>query len=66
VPDSILLRLVLYMAPLSFLTVGGGQTILAELHRQVVDVQGWLTDQQFLEVSALTRRAPGPGRRAWR
>ncbi|MEO5795985.1 MAG: chromate transporter [Rhodoferax sp.] len=47
--------------PLSFLSVGGGQSILADIHRQAVGVHGWMTDAQFLDLYALSRITPGPG-----
>lgn len=48
-------------APLSFTTIGGGQSIVSEIHRQAVSQQGWLTEQQFITDFALSRLAPGPG-----
>jgi chromate transporter len=47
--------------PLSFLTVGGGQSIVADIHRQSVSVQAWMSDGQFLDLFALSRITPGPG-----
>ncbi len=47
--------------PLSFATIGGGQGIVAEMHRQAVSVQGWMPEQQFMTDFALSRLAPGPG-----
>lgn len=46
--------------PLSFLTVGGGQSILPDIHRQAVDSYGWITEAQFLDYFALSRITPGP------
>jgi len=57
--DSRLLGLVLVFAPLSLFSFGGGQAIVAEMQVQVVN-QGWLTPQQFAELFALSRAAPGP------
>lgn len=48
-------------APLSFLAVGGGQSIVADVHRQSVGVHAWMSDGQFLNLFALSRIAPGPG-----
>jgi chromate transporter len=48
-------------APLSLVTIGGGQTTLAEIQRQVVDVHHWMDAQQFLNAFAIARLAPGPG-----
>jgi chromate transporter len=47
--------------PLSFLTVGGGQSVVADIHRQSVEVYGWMSNAQFLDLFALSRLAPGPG-----
>lgn len=46
--------------PLSFLTVGGGQSILPDIHRQAVDSYGWINESQFLDYFALSRITPGP------
>jgi len=56
-----LLDVLAVFAPLSFLTVGGGQSIVADVHRQAVGVYGWVTDPQFLDLFALSRILPGPG-----
>ncbi len=53
--------LVAVFAPLSFLTVGGGQSILSDMHRQAVQVHAWMDDGQFLDLFALSRITPGPG-----
>ena len=37
--QQVLTTLLLIFVPLSFVTIGGGQTIVADVHRQVVDVQ---------------------------
>ena len=57
--DSRLLGLVLVFAPLSLFSFGGGQAIIADMQVQVVS-QGWMTPQQFADVFALSRAAPGP------
>jgi chromate transporter len=57
--DSRFLSLVLVFAPLSLFSFGGGQAIIAEMQVQVVN-QGWMTPQQFADVFALSRAAPGP------
>ncbi|MDE1178974.1 chromate transporter [Paraburkholderia sp.] len=48
-------------APLSIVTIGGGQAIVAEIQRQVVDVHHWMTHAQFVSDFAIARVAPGPG-----
>lgn len=55
-----LLGLVLVFAPLSVLSFGGGQAIIADMQHQTVAVHGWLTDAQFVDLFAVSRAAPGP------
>lgn len=54
----LLLRVIV---PLSFVTIGGGASIIADLERQSVTVHHWLTASQFLDLFAISRAAPGPG-----
>lgn len=56
-----LVPLALVFAPLSLVAVGGGQTVVAGIHHQVVDLHGWLTPEQFVTDFAVSRMAPGPG-----
>ncbi len=56
-----LIALFSVFAPLSIVTVGGGQSIIADLQRQVVDVHHWMTHAQFVSDFAIARLAPGPG-----
>jgi len=58
--DTRLLGLILVFAPLSLISFGGGQAIVADMQHQTVDVQHWLTDRQFVDLFALSRAAPGP------
>jgi chromate transporter len=55
-----LLGLVLLCLPLSILSFGGGQTIVADLQHQSVNVLGWLSERQFTDLFAISRVAPGP------
>jgi chromate transporter len=57
----VLLSFVALFVPLSLVSVGGGQTLVAEIHRQVVDNHHWLTETQFVDAFAISRMAPGPG-----
>ena len=58
--DNPLLTLLMIFAPLSLLSVGGGQAVLPEIHRQVVLAHGWLTEQTFVADFAISKMAPGP------
>lgn len=59
--NDLLWTLFVMFVPLSLLSVGGGVSIIAPLHHQTVQMLGWLTEQQFVEVFAISRAAPGPG-----
>jgi chromate transporter len=61
VGENLLVQLVRVFAPLSFLSVGGGQSIISGIHGQVVSVHHWMSNVQFLNLFALSRMAPGPG-----
>jgi chromate transporter len=58
---SIALTLLAVFVPLSLVSVGGGQTVVADIHRQVVANHQWLTESQFVDAFAISRMAPGPG-----
>jgi len=60
-PLDRLLALALVFAPLSLVSLGGGPSIFAEMQRQAVEAQGWLTDGEFVDLFAISRAAPGPG-----
>jgi len=54
------LVLFILFAQLSVLAFGGGNSMLPELQRQVVDVHHWMTAQEFGALFALAQAAPGP------
>ncbi|MBL6458011.1 chromate transporter [Belnapia sp. T6] len=56
-----LTALLLVFAPLSLVSLGGGPSIFAEMQRQAVEVHGWMTERQFIDLFAISRAAPGPG-----
>lgn len=56
-----ILALLGVFAPLSIVTIGGGQTVIADMQRQVVNVHHWMTTAQFVNDFAIARMAPGPG-----
>jgi len=58
--DDKLLSLVLMCIPLSLVSFGGGQAIVAGLQNQTVEVYGWMNSQQFTDLFAVSRAAPGP------
>lgn len=49
-----------HFASLSLLAVGGAITTAPDMHRYLVDQQGWLSDTQFNASIAIAQAAPGP------
>ena len=45
---------------LSLLAFGGGNTVLPEMQREVVEVHHWMTPADFAALFALAQAAPGP------
>ena len=45
---------------LSFVAIGGINAILPEIHRVVVDVEGWMTSADFADLFAIAQLSPGP------
>jgi chromate transporter len=59
--ENTLWLLVSHLALLSFAAIGGGVIMLApDIHRYVVDVHRWVTDEQFTAAYAIAQAAPGP------
>lgn len=56
-----LISIAAVFVPLSLVTIGGGASAIADIHRQVVDIHHWLTESQFVDTYAISRMAPGPG-----
>jgi chromate transporter len=54
------LYLFTHFLTLSLLSVGGGITTAPDMHRYLVDQQGWLTDPQYTSSIAIAQAAPGP------
>lgn len=58
--DSPILPLFFYLVLISLIAVGGINGALPDLHRFIVDQNGWLTDKEFTAYFALAQAAPGP------
>ncbi len=58
--DADLIELFLRFLLLSLLAIGGGITVVPEMHRLMVDQHHWLTDAQFSASIALAQASPGP------
>ena len=58
--DAEIWTLAVSFAVLSCLAIGGVSALLPEMHRQAVDVHGWMSSQRFTDFYALSQAAPGP------
>ena len=45
---------------LSFLSIGGANAVIPEIHLRVVENEHWMTDADFAQLFALSQAAPGP------
>ncbi len=54
------LQLFLHFLALSLLAVGGAITTAPDMHRYLVNQQGWLSETQFNASIAIAQAAPGP------
>jgi chromate transporter len=52
--------LLAHFSMLSLMAVGGGMTVVPDMHRFLVDETAWMNDQQFSASIALAQAAPGP------
>lgn len=57
---SVLAELAREFTLLSLLSIGGINALIPEIHRQIVELRGWMTDGQFSELFAISQAAPGP------
>lgn len=55
-----MLQLAFYFALLSLVSVGGIPSVMPEMQRLVVDVQGWMTAVEYTQLFAIAQAAPGP------
>ncbi|WP_028229812.1 chromate transporter [Paraburkholderia mimosarum] len=58
--NATLVALAAIFGQLSLLAFGGGNTILPEMQRQVVEVHHWMPASEFSALFALAQAVPGP------
>jgi len=58
--QSPVLGLIWTFAVMSLFAVGGANAAVPEMHRIAVEVQHWITDQQFADAFAMSQLSPGP------
>jgi chromate transporter len=57
---SVLAELALQFGIISVVAIGGGNAVLPEMHRMVVETHGWMSSATFAHLYALAQAAPGP------
>lgn len=55
-----LVRILLLFSSLSLLSIGGGNSVIPEMHHKAVDSYHWMKDKQFADIFAISQAAPGP------
>lgn len=53
-------EMTLFFMMLSLISVGGLPSVMPEMQRYVVDVKGWITPADFIQLFAVGQAAPGP------
>lgn len=54
------IQILMLFSSLSLMSIGGGNSVLPEMHRKSVGDYHWMTDAQFADVFAISQAAPGP------
>ncbi|MFI5016180.1 MAG: chromate transporter [Hyphomicrobiales bacterium] len=57
---SVLGRLALMFGSLSVMSIGGGSSLIPQIHLDVVGNYHWMTDAQFGDIFSIAQAAPGP------
>jgi chromate transporter len=58
--DNVLVDLLWTFMRLAVVAVGGMNSVIPEIARQVVDVHGWMTRSKLADLIALAQASPGP------
>jgi chromate transporter len=57
---EILLTLAVQFSIMALLALGGANAVVPEIHRQAVEMRGWMTERQFADMFAIAQAMPGP------
>jgi chromate transporter len=60
IDPGVLFDLFITFARLALVAIGGMQTILPDVYREVVDVHGWMPAADLADLVALAQASPGP------
>jgi chromate transporter len=58
--DNIIGTLFVQFALMSLLAFGGANAVVPEIHRQAIEMNGWMIERQFADMVAISQAAPGP------
>lgn len=50
----------LYFLMLSLMAIGGANAVIPDMHRELVELRGWMSGNEFVSLVALSQAAPGP------
>lgn len=53
-------EIAVYFATLSLIAIGGANALIPDMHRHLVDLNGWMSSKEFVSLVALSQAAPGP------
>ena len=57
---DILVTLAVQFGIMSLLALGGANAVVPEIHRQAVELRGWMNEREFTDMFAISQAAPGP------
>ena len=57
---DILVTLAVQFMIMALLALGGATAVVPEIHRQAVELRGWMTERQFADMFAIAQAFPGP------
>jgi len=57
---DVLLTLAVQFTIMALLALGGANAVVPEMHRQVVELRGWIGEREFADMFAIAQVAPGP------
>lgn len=57
---GVLASLAITFSMLSLVSIGGVNALLPEIHQQVVEIHGWMSDAAFANAFAIANASPGP------
>lgn len=60
VDGGVLAAVAMQFTVIAMLSFGGANAVLPEMYRQAVELRGWVTEQQFADMFAISQVVPGP------